>query len=300
MGKRSVGQLVAAVLSLVWFCLLTIHTFAFTTFERVTIQNPQDKTSLTAFYAAPKREGPFPAVVLLHGCCGLGFGGGVRAHYSSWAEHLNRTGFAVLLIDSMGSRGFATTCGMRTARRVMYRYRPADAYAGLRYLQSIEEIAGDRVGLIGWSQGGGVALLTIVSKSIGRPAPPPEHDFKSAIAFYPAVCSDALQSMPFTDVEPGTWSPIAPLLVLHGAMDNWTRVGSCKRFANSAAARGEPVSMKIYPHAVHAFDAPNLKLQRRKGPVLGNGERPLIGTDYKARRDALKTVVETLIRDLGR
>lgn len=284
---------------LLWVCTASNPVRAFTTYERVALLNEQDGTVLTAFYSAPDGEGPFPAAVLLHGCSGMGFGGGIRNHYSSWAEHLNRNGFAVLLIDSMNPRGFSTTCGIREARREMYRYRPADAYAGLSYLQSRNDVAGDRIGLIGWSQGGGIALLTIASKSVGRPSPPPKEDFKAAIAFYPAVCSERLQSKPFTNVEPGTWSPIAPLLILHGAKDNWTRVESCRRFALDAAKRGEPVSIEIYPDAAHAFDAPNLKVQRRKGPRLADGERPLIGTHYASRQDALKRVVETLRSNLG-
>lgn len=63
-------------------------------------------------------------------------------------------------------------------------------------------------------------LLSIVEPSIGRPVPPPRHNFRAAIAFYPAVCNDSMQSRPFTAVAPGGWTTRIPLLVLQGAADN--------------------------------------------------------------------------------
>ena len=51
----------------------------------------------------------------------------------------------------------------------MWRDRPKDAYAALQYLQAQPFVKADHVGLIGWSQGGGVVLLSINDKSIGRP-----------------------------------------------------------------------------------------------------------------------------------
>ena len=180
----------------------------------------------------------------------------------------------------------------------MFQERPADAYAGLRYLQTRHEIDPAKIGLIGWSQGGGVALLAISSKSPIWRDTPLQHGFNSAIGFYPARCNDAQQSKPFTQVEPNTWSPISPLLILQGGKDDLTRAPSCQRFADAAAKRGNPVKIKVYPDAVHAFDAPNLKLQRRERRNMGGSGNYWIGTDYAARKDALKLVVERLRRDL--
>jgi dienelactone hydrolase len=67
----------------------------------------------------------------------------------------------------------------------MYRDRPKDAYAALQYLQAQPFVQPDRVGLMGWSQGGGTVLRTVNDKSIGRPATL-ARDFKAAVSFYPA------------------------------------------------------------------------------------------------------------------
>ena len=47
---------------------------------------------------------------------------------------------------------------------------PKDAYAALWYLQAQPYVRGDRIGAIGWSQGGGTVLWTIPTGSTGRPA----------------------------------------------------------------------------------------------------------------------------------
>ncbi|UUX49428.1 prolyl oligopeptidase family serine peptidase [Nisaea acidiphila] len=247
-------------------------------------------TDLHAHFELPEGPGPHPALVFLHGCGGLGRDGGVSSTYRAWARHMTAHGYAVLMIDSPGSRGMGRTCGRVPGRKIMLRERPGDAYAGLRFLQAREDITRDRIGLIGWSQGGGVALLTLSRQSIGRPTPPPAHDFKAAVAFYPGACSDRLQSKPFTKVEPGSWSTVAPLLILQGGADNWTLPAPCKTFVELARRRGEPVEIVIYDGATHSFDAPNMALRRRKGALTASGQLPLQGTDPDAREDAMRRV----------
>lgn len=258
--------------------------------ESVEFDSLDGKIRLQAELRLPQTDPPHRAIVFLHGCSGLKRNGVIRATYSAWGKLLNDTGFAVLMVDSAAPRGFGSTCGPSEARKVMYFNRPLDAYGALDYLQSRPDIRADGIGLAGWSQGGGIALLTIVSNSIGRPDPPPEQDFKAAIAFYPSACSTRAQSRPFTAVEPDAWSTSIPLLVLHGAKDNWARVEPCRQFINAARQRQQPVAIQIYSEAAHSFDAPNLRLQRRSLPVLADGTRPLIGTNDLARADARRRV----------
>ncbi len=265
--------------------------------QKVKLTRLGDTLELTAFFSKPDGEPPFPALVFLHGCSGIGLSGSLSATYSTWMRLLAEKGFAVLAIDSATPRGFGSTCG-RPERKTMYFERPGDAYSGLAYLQSREDISADQVGLVGWSQGGGIALLTIVTKSIGRPVPPPSDDFKAAVAFYPSACSDRHQSKPFTEVEPNSWSTVAPLLILHGGKDNWTPVKPCVDFVDAARDRDEPVEIIAYPEAAHSFDAPNLPLRRRSFPRLRDGSFPLIGTNQAARADAIMRVSEFLERRL--
>jgi dienelactone hydrolase len=175
----------------------------------------------------------------------------------------------------------------------MWRDRPSDAYAALGYLQAQPAVAADRIALMGWSQGGGVVLLTINDKSIGRP-PAQRQDFKAAVSFYPGACSDKFQSKPWTQVEPQGWTTKVPLLVLFGEADTWTPLAPCEAFLSAAKARGNPIELKTYANAVHAFDAPGLPRTELPAYRNGNGPIPVIGTDSQARADAFSRVLEFL------
>ena len=53
----------------------------------------------------PDGDGPFPIVIALHSCGGLGaHSEAVAPRYRDWAEQLLKAGYAVLLPDSYGSR----------------------------------------------------------------------------------------------------------------------------------------------------------------------------------------------------
>ena len=149
----------------------------------------------------------------------------------------------------------------------------------------------DRIGVIGWSQGGGVTLLSIGQPSLGRPAALPKGDFRAAVAFYPGSCRD--------ERLPAGWTIRIPLLILMGAEDVWTPMAPCKAVAEAAIARGASIEMQVYPGAYHAFDAPNLRIQQLPNYVTRTGVVPIIGTDPAARQDALARVPAFLARYLG-
>ena len=256
-------------------------------------------TNLVAHLGRPDGDAPRPAVVLMHGCSGLlNDKGRILGLYRAWARALAVQGYVTLTVDSASPRGFGQTCSATPDRLTMWRDRPKDAYAALQYLQAQPFVRGDRVGLIGWSQGGGVVLLTINDKSIGRPADLAT-DFKAAVSFYPGACAERLQTKPFTAVEPNGWTTQVPLLTLFGEADTWTPFKPCEEFMSAAKARGNPVELKSYPSAVHAFDAPNLERRELPAYRTGNGPVPVIGTDREARSDAFVRVLEFMKLHLG-
>lgn len=279
--------------SLIAFALSAVATVAGAQ-ETVNFASLDGKTNLTAHLSRPEGDAPRPALVLMHGCSGLlNARGQILPIYRAWMRALVVQGYAVLTVDSASSRGFGQTCSPSPDRITMWRNRPKDAYAALQYLQAQPFVQADRIGLMGWSQGGGAVLLSINDKSIGRPADL-AHDFKAAISFYPGACSERLQSKPYTQVEPESWSTQVPLLVLSGEADTWTPFPPCEAFIAGAKARGNPVEMKSYPSAVHAFDAPNLPRRELPDYRTGDGPIPVIGTDKEARADAFPRVLEFL------
>jgi dienelactone hydrolase len=262
--------------------------------ETVNFTSLDGTTNLTAHLSRPYADGPRPAVVLMHGCSGLlDSKGRIFGLYRAWMRALVVQGYTVLAVDSATPRAFGQTCSRGPERLVMSRDRPKDAYAALQYLQAQPLVQGDRIGLMGWSQGGGIVLLSINDKSIGRPEGL-AHGFRAAVSFYPGACSDTLQSKPYTEVEPNSWMSPVPLLVLFGEADTWTPFPPCDAFLTAAKARGNPVEMKSYPSAVHAFDAPNLTWTELPQYKSWSGPMPVIATDRQARADAFVRVLEFL------
>jgi dienelactone hydrolase len=251
-------------------------------------------TNLTAYLGRHPGDAPRPAVVLMHGCSGMrNAEGRIFGIYRAWMRALFAKGYDVLTVDSAGSRGFGQTCSAGPDKVTEYRDRPKDAYAALQYLQAQPWVQPDRIALMGWSQGGAIALLSINDKSSGRPAGL-KQDFAVAVAFYPGACSEREQSKPFTQVEPQQWTTAIPLLVLFGEADTWTLFPPCEAFISAAKARGNPVELKSYPSAVHGFDAPNQPLKERPEYRMRDGRIPVSGTDKEARADAVPRVLEFL------
>ncbi len=98
----------------------------------------------------PQGTGPFPAVVVMHGC------DGVNENTRRWAGRLVGWGYAALIVDSFRWRGLSNICG--NAGALPASVRAHDATAAKNYLRSLPNIAKGRIGLIGFSHGAGAAL----------------------------------------------------------------------------------------------------------------------------------------------
>jgi dienelactone hydrolase len=250
--------------------------------EPVRIARPD--VTLDAMLYRPDGDGPFPAVVALHGCAGLGKNG-IAERYRDWAERLTNIGFVVLFPDSFGSRELGPQC--RISKRVARtsRERVADANAARRWLQDQPFVKADRVFLLGWSNGASTVLWTVRPEKLSDRNRP---DFRSAIALYPG-CRQSLAT---------AWSARLPILILIGRADDWTPAQACEQMVAGARGRSALVSIIVYPGAYHGFDEPNRPIKILTGVASsadGSGTVHL-GTDPAARADALKRVPEWLSR----
>jgi dienelactone hydrolase len=144
-------------------------------------------TILSGLLFRPPGEGPFAAVVLLHGCGGLRDGSGrVTERHDDWARRLLDRGWVVLLVDSFAPRGIREICSSAARPIEPGRERARDAYGALAYLQRQRFVRGDRVALLGWSNGGGTVLRTIAAASPARPADL-AHDFRGGGGVLPRM-----------------------------------------------------------------------------------------------------------------
>jgi dienelactone hydrolase len=201
-------------------------------------------TLLRALLMKPDGIGPFPAIVALHGCNGLfNKEGALVAREAAWARLLTTHGYVVLFPDSFGPRDVATDCEGRVRA---WAERSYDAYGALRYLQAQSFIIGERIGVMGWSHGGGTVIFAIARDSVARPAALPKGDFRAAVAFYPAWCWRLSAD----------WKPDMPFHLEIGAQDDSIQPTPCIERAESAEAAGAPAQIKVYDGAVHDFDWP--------------------------------------------
>src|SRR3970040_1195558 len=82
----------------------------------------------------PQGQGPFPALVLLHGCSGI------TSVQRDWAERLSEWGYV---------------CWSGRDGRGSYAERVQDARSALGYLRRQPFVDPRRIGAIGWSMGAG-------------------------------------------------------------------------------------------------------------------------------------------------
>ena len=255
----------------------------------------RSSTVLNGYLSRPRGEGQHPAVIFLHGCGGLFVGSMIGRLFSTiepgesgWAGELTRRGYAVLMVDSFTPRDRREMCAPQTSDPVLYRNRARDAYGALLFLQTQPFVRPDRIGIMGWSQGGGALLFAIDTQSFSRPAQLPRGDFRAAVAFYPTSCAERLQP---------SWSTTIPLMVLIGAEDVGIPWVPCKALLDGAVTRDAKVEMQVYPGAYHHFDWPNFPRRELPFPTAGGVVR-IEGTDTVAGQDAFSRVPSFLDRFL--
>lgn len=225
----------------------------------------------------PDGEGPFPAVVIMHDCSGLG----PRSSGSPgrWGRLLVEHGYVAILPDSFSTRGFADgVCTDPSPARasVSPPNRVPDARAALAFAQALPYVDAKRVGIMGGSHGGSTTLFAMLDHD-GR-AVQAGIGFAAAVALYPS-CGVAIGGW---NGRGGLYRPGGPLLILIGEKDDWTPAEPCRRLAGAAQDAGLPVSIKVYPGAHHAFDSDrperyvaariNMNAPYRRGATTG-GQR---------------------------
>ncbi len=232
----------------------------------------------------PEGAGPFPTVIALHGCGGLGGPSEpIQPRYRDWAEQLLKDGNAVLLPDSYGSRELGPQCRVKERRVLARRERVVDIMASRQWLLQQPWVSQHRISLIGWANGAS-ALLWAVRPQLAQHKVEP--DFRSAVAFYPDCrISSGLG-----------WSARVPTLVLIGGSDDVSSPTACRQMVDGARGRSALARIVVYPNAVHDFDRANFPLHSIAGTDASVPERGHLGGDPDARTDSQKRVAEWLGR----
>ncbi|PCC71940.1 Dienelactone hydrolase [Nannocystis exedens] len=251
-----------------------------------------------------KAVGKRPAMMVLHGSGGLLKDGKsesgpcsdqMESQFSTWSQRLAELGYTVLLPSSYSARGF---CDKHTQADKMPKTFDAnteqilgriyDLDAASRYLCDRPEVDCDRMGLLGFSQGGTMTMIGLhwqidhalqyfrenKGDTVDIEVPdvaPGRPEFKVGIAYYPGCGFDGAVPLSTSNnaaVE-NKYLATAPLFILHASDDPLVEHCSTEYGAGSREIQAGQVAAKmnvenlydiiVYPDAGHSFDSAGAK-----------------------------------------
>ncbi|MGE4602521.1 MAG: alpha/beta fold hydrolase, partial [Planctomycetota bacterium] len=126
--------------------------------EEVSYDNEEAGVTFAGTLTIPEGDGPFPSVLMITGSGGQDRDETIFQHRPFFviADHLSRRAIAVLRVDDRGVGG--TTADDEPEKATTEDF-VGDALCGVEFLKGRSEIAADRIGLIGHSEGGVIAPL---------------------------------------------------------------------------------------------------------------------------------------------
>jgi dienelactone hydrolase len=196
--------------------------------------------ALMGYLRRPDGNGPFPTVILLHGC-----GGDPKGLDRNWGARFQSWGYVSLTVDSFGPRGIANSCNSGEPAG-----RDLDPFGALRFLAHEPFVDASRIALVGFSEGGMVALDAVEQR---RRENSSTLGFRAAVGFYP-ICA-------------GSGIVTVPTLVINGELDDWSSVAACQKMVAQKSDIGitrhqsasAPMTLVIIPGAYHKFDDPEFQ-----------------------------------------
>lgn len=242
--------------------------------------------ALAATIFQPEGEGPFPAVVEVHG--------------GAWTSNDRFTNVAIH--ETLAARGVVVMAiDFRMPPDVRYPEPIADINLAIRWLKAHAadyKVDPERVGLVGTSSGGHQAMLAAMRPRDGRYAAHAledcgGHDASAAfialcwpivdpVARYRMVQAKGVQRLvdahhaywpteaemseggPQSILERGETAATPPALLIQGTNDDNVTPDMAENFARSYRAAGGEIALEVFPGQTHAFiakdpDAPDTK-----------------------------------------
>lgn len=192
-------------------------------------------TAMEATLYKPAGAGPFPAVVVLH------TSGGLRPPDHAYANRLADEGYVCLVPDFFTPYGLSQATRQQTFTthaQAIY----ADFVAAIGMLKQMKEVQGDRIGVVGFSNGGYWALLLAARGAV-----------QAGVSYYGAV-NGAGTDNSLTALRNSFTSSSSPVLVLHGAMDDTVLPRHAEYLRLVLADAKAPHEFQMYGSAGHSYD----------------------------------------------
>lgn len=126
-------------------------------YQEIFFQNRSQNLDLSGMLFLPEGDGPFPAVVIIHGS---GTSQRDNVWYLTLVHHLQENGIVVLLPDKRGSE--KSEGNWRTSS---FEDLATDTIAAVEYLKEQNNVNVSQIGIIGLSQGGRIAPIVATKSS---------------------------------------------------------------------------------------------------------------------------------------
>lgn len=185
------------------------------------------------YLARPMKAGKYPGIIVIHENAGL------SDHVRDVARRFAKEGYVALAPDFLSRQGGTTKAnpkggGLSNIRELApWQGVAEDAEAGIKYLRVLPDVRSDRMGVVGFCWGGGMAFITATQA----------RDLKAAVVYYGASPSplDLVK-----DIQ-------GPVMAHYGEKDPNINKG----IPDTEAAMkkyNKVYDYKIYPGAQHAFN----------------------------------------------
>jgi dienelactone hydrolase len=182
---------------------------------------------------------PMPAVVIVHGSAG------VDSRGVSYSNELSNAGIATLEIDMWAARGIS---GAENRPKTVPETLP-DAYGAFVFLSANPVIDSKRIGIMGFSWGGVVSMLTATRPYTDRYLGSDKR-FAAHAPNYPACW--IYNSVPGYEFKDFTG---APVFIQAGELDAYDLPDTCLNLLRSLGSMAPGLlTVKVHRGATHAFD----------------------------------------------
>lgn len=235
---------------------------------------PVQETVIATLQWPEAAQRPVPAVVILHGS------GGIDGRGAYHAQALNQSGIATLEVF-MFPQGGRFKGGHTTTL--------THAYGALRFLASHPAVDPRKIGVMGFSWGGNLALRT-ASKQTHRSFFADGHPMFAAHAAYYGVWW-LHEKLARDAATVGVYAELtgAPVLLVSGGKDDYGPPDAAQLFYNALPTPAQaPLTLLHYPSATHGFDSPAGSDRSLFDPTahLGKGGQVRFYRDADAAEDA--------------
>ena len=227
-----------------------------------------DDLKIPAIYYKPKQasaSNKVPGLVWVHG----GPGGQSRQNYSGLIQYLVNHGYAVLAVNNRGSSGYGKTF-FQMDNKNHGEKDLMDCVYGRKYLESLDYIDKDKIGIIGGSYGGFMTMAALVHQpevfDVGvnifgvtnwlrtlKSIPPWWESFKDAL--YDEMGDPNVDSVRLHKISPlfHAEKVVRPLMVLQGAKDPRVLQVESDEIVSAVKKNGVPVEYVLFEDEGHGF-----------------------------------------------